>query len=270
MRSQRLELVNEAVAIVDGINQIPGMPDNWLPASEQAYADIFLGLSVNLSPEEAAREANKRTDPVNRGRIEAIQSEIKATVKKKPDFYLDTVVGHFDGATSIDLGVLENEYQDLYVNYREGGYDDPAAEKKALEVLDRNWSLSEAGGDRMMRHAPEQFFKTVSPQAIREDFVKQVQFASEATGLFQVNDDTLYELFSDQKTNTGARQGNPTYRMRVITDGVVFVLTGFRYVVPVKELENNERIKNKQINDEVIEAAKRTLLIKQKVQRGRF
>ena len=57
--------------------------------------------------------------------------------------------------------------------------------------------------------------------------------------------------------------------MRVINDGVPFVLTGFRYVVPIKELENRVRESNKKINDEVIENAKREKRIKEIIQRNR-
>ena len=203
--------------------------------------------SIGEIPVEAAKQANRITDPANRGQVEARREVIKAKVKKNPKFYSRRVAGHFSSATDIERGVMTNEYEDLFNAYFESGLNETEAQDLALDKLDNNWSFSEIAGDKMIRHAPDKFYTSVNPSVIRDDFVSAVKDAEGTFGFFTTNEDSRYELVSDTKTDAEARSGFPSYRVRVITDGQLFDIPGFRYRPAIKEMENAKRDKIRNI-----------------------
>jgi hypothetical protein len=134
-------------------------------------ADTFTALqdwqnNVDRDPKLFWEELRKARDPANIKAREALEKQGREVVKKMDD---NEILKVFDDSwmpfndpdapiTTKDfpgMGILRNEYEDLYAR----GFRDTRDEKKAKEFADRyireTWGVSASGGGRLMKYAPE-------------------------------------------------------------------------------------------------------------------
>ena len=134
-------------------------------------ADTFAKLqkwqgSVDRDPKVFAEELRRASDPANIKAREELGKQGREVVKKMDD---KEILKVFDDSwmpfndpdapiTTKDfpgMGILRNEYADLYAQ----GFAETADETKAKEFADARikmtWGVSAAGGGRLMKYAPE-------------------------------------------------------------------------------------------------------------------
>jgi hypothetical protein len=132
--------------------------------------------------------------------------------------YRGTVDDHFDpffGSTKVDEvsgWTLAREYKSQYESFVKAGMSEGSAKEKALNIIGRNWSVSEVTG-KVMKYAPDQYYQVngsvdyIKPQLIadiKENFVG-AEFSDAV-------------LIGGKHTSRTAATGQPEYSIMLVTD----------------------------------------------------
>jgi len=240
------DLIIQAGDLVDRIDEVPGLADLAVNASQRAFIQTVTDLSTSLGPEQAVILAKELTDPRDKARIEAKENEIKS--EKMEEDYDSIVEDNFESFFGTDLLVdninkssVNREYKQLFESYFKAGMSKDRAEEKAINVLKTNWKESQFG---FMKHPPESFYQVGS----NVNYIKKQLKRDITTGFvgFDFNVNNIF-LLSDEQTARKASQGHPDYRVMVIDDnGELQVLKG-RWAPDMqkeqeRQLKENEKL----------------------------
>jgi hypothetical protein len=174
-------LIREGMALMDKIDDVPGVIEDTFSNQQKAFAQTVLDLSANMEPAEAVALATQLTDPTNKARIEAVEAEIK---ESKTGFrainYRDIVDNHFDpifGSTRVgDIAgdQLAKEYEQQYEALLKSGMNEGSAKDKTLQLIERNWKESDVTG-RVMKYRPDDYYSVNgSVDYIRDQLAEEV------------------------------------------------------------------------------------------------
>jgi hypothetical protein len=226
--SDNPELLANASRMVDRIDDIPGVV-NKVPVDQQAYIQTVTNLMENMSPEEAVRLAREATNPKDKGRIESVETQIKAQKKKSPSLYLDRseqafkklFVWNDPSPDEVSSHQMAREYGDLYEAYRKAGSTESDAFNKADKMIKRNWGVSTALGDPVVMKYPLEDYYAVDGDAswVKGQLANDVQ-----SEIFGLNAEKIFLMSNDQTART-AEAGQPTYAVKVMIDGVFYTLS---------------------------------------------
>lgn len=209
------ELILQAGDLVNRLDEIPGLVDLVVNASQRAFINDVTDFSLSMSPEEAVKLAKELTDPRDKARIEAKEEEIK-TEKMRED-YPDVVENAFEGFFGGDFLVdnvnkesVNREFETLFESFFKAGMDKDRAEEKAIDLLKTNWKESQFG---FMKHPPETFYSVGG----EVDYIKDQLNAELVKGTIglEFKKENIF-LLSDETTGRTASQGQPNYRVMVI------------------------------------------------------
>lgn len=255
LKSDDPELITKASTLMDKIDEIPGITDQF-GKHERALASVTADLMANLSPAEAVAKAREITNPANQAQIEGRRSAIKQLVKDKDLNYLDAVRDRYEGWFSgVKVGAetearLEKEYKDLFDAHYELGMTQDGADKAAKRLLGRNWGKWQG---RVLKHSPEKYYEVNgSTDYVQKQLKRFVQDNTVGTSYNDVI------LVADEVTDRTASNGNPAYRVMLLTDDgiepIVAGETGDGHWYPDREEEikkvkdlNEEKFTKKQI-----------------------
>ncbi len=227
------DLVVESASLIDRLDNVRGIPEDNFSSNERAFAEIVVGLQKNLDPKEALNLARKNTDPNDRSRVDMRTKIIKD--EEFADGYRDEVNDAFDpffGATRVDPineGKLVNEYKVLFEEHFKAGMSKEAADRKAKEILKRNWGETAVTGKaRAIKYPPEDYY-TVAGNT--EYMGKQLLADVRKEFIFdrKITPDML-RVVADQETARTATQGKPSYMIIVdLGEDGLSPLMGFRW-----------------------------------------
>lgn len=211
------ELIKQSADLVDRIDEIPGMVDLVVDASQRSFIDHVVALSDSLEPEQAIKLARELTDPRDSARIEAREQTIK-TEKLREDYRddVDDAFSQFFGndlTDNVNLQEVTREYSVLFESFFKAGMDESAAKEKSIELLQRNWKDSDFG---FMKHPPETYYNVSGDT----DYIKSQLVSDLKAGIvgLEINQDNVF-LLSDETTDRQAGQGQPSYRIMVQGEG---------------------------------------------------
>ena len=226
-----------------------------LTANERAFADIVTNLTDTMQPEDAIQYARQLTDPTNQARVEHRSQIIKDD--DLADNYQDIISSEFGGLfggglDDVNLPVMTEEYKQTFESLFKAGMDEDSAESKAVQLLKKNWSYSDAF-DTVMKHAPDKFYSDTQGQS---DYIKpqlmqwysDLQFDGDIPKNILGNVNDLF-LLSDDKTQRMGR--SPDYLVMSVGDAGELMplmipdengrLSAVRYAPDVKA--QNDKIK---------------------------
>lgn len=248
LNSEDVDLVSRSADLMDRLDGIRGIPDNNFSPSDRAYAETVVGLQKNMDPQEAIKLARQNTNPNDSGRIDTRKGLIKS--EKLELEYPDIIDNAFDplfGAAVVDdisRGQLTQEYKVLFEQHFIAGMSQDSAQKKALQLIERNWSEDQAT-NRMLKYPTQDFYAVNgSVEYIRKDLFTSVADATIGLPEFKTED---ILLISDGTTARQASQGRPSYLVAINAgDQGIIPLMGFRYIPDMqaqvlKEQKANEK-----------------------------
>ena len=221
------EQIKQALDLVDRIDNVPGLANLAVNATQRAFMDNVVNLSQSMVPEQAIALAQKLTDPDNKARVEARENEIRT--EKMPLKYEDVVenafeAGFFDfgslpGAdqlrANINKEIVEAEYKDLFESFFKAGMSKEGAERKATEILQTNWKESDFG---FMKYRPEDYYQVGgNTEYMRDQLYSDLTTGQTPSIGVKFSKDSLM-LMSDEETARTASQGAPTYKMLALND----------------------------------------------------
>jgi len=236
LRSDNPELIIASADSIDRIDSIRGVVDRDFSPNDRAFGRLVSELSTNLEPAEAVALAREQTDPNNKARVEARQSQLKELVKDDPDVYMDAIDSEFDpmfGASLLDRAntpAMIKEYKAQFDAHYTAGMDEANAQEKALQIVGRNWGKSEVTGrSRAMKYRPEDYYSVSgSSEYIGDQLLKDIK-----TGFlmpFEFNKEDLILSGSNDHTARTASTGQPEYLVGIdMGDKGVFYLPGFTW-----------------------------------------
>jgi len=218
--SMDTDLVIESADLMDRIDSVRGIPNNSFTPNERAFAEKVVLLSKNLAPQEAIELAKKNTDPNDKARIDLRRQELKDEKYK----YSNMAEKHYNpwfGSTKIDdinKGVLTKEYKTLFEEHYVAGMSESQANKKAAQMLARNWGVSEVTEkSRVMRNPPEHYYALDGDVSY---IGRQLYSDVIESGVNIFSDEiTLKDIYltSDSITDRTATAGKPRYIVQVMT-----------------------------------------------------
>jgi hypothetical protein len=211
--SNEPDQMKQALDLVDRIDNVPGLANLAVSASQRAFMENVVNLSQSMVPEQAIALARDLTAPANKARVEARELEIRT--EKMPSKYADNVEGAFEsfwlGTDQLMAGlnkeIVEKEYKELFESFFKAGMSKEGAEKKTVDILQTNWKESDFG---FMKHRPEDYYQVGGNtdymrdqlfKDLKEDFIGS-EFSKESL-----------MLMSDEETARTASQGAPTYKV---------------------------------------------------------
>ena len=245
------DLAAAAGALIDSIDEIPGI-ESPFSASNRAFAEWVVKLSQNMSPQEAVAKAQELTDPRNKNLIEARKVEFRdmTTGFNAKTFSIDGVIerGLFNvdvkTSSSLDRANMQKEYSDLIEAQFLAGSSLEASEKKAAEMVRRNWKEQTfLGRTEAFKYPLAQYYSVSGSIAYAEK-----QLMSEVKKKLLFNEEITREdvyLLSDKRTAEEANTGNPTYLIYTVQNGVMNV-TGQRFK---PDMEEEKVSRDKRLND---------------------
>lgn len=260
--SNDIELMTEAVRIVDKVDQVPGLVDDVFPSHQKAFIKNAVALAQTMDPREAVNEARKLTDPANKARIEAKESEIKDMRKGMGALdYRSEVQKIFDpwGPGGITLDTLHQdqiakEYQFVFETYFKNGMSKSDAMDEAEKKVKRNWSEWQG---QAIKYSPDNYYSVAGST----DYVKD-QLYSDAGKQFMFEDMPKKKelvLISTERTARTASTGRPVYNVGVKRNGSLQIIEGFLWYPDMdKEIKRVERA-NKKLADSAKESIKHEL-----------
>ncbi len=211
------DLIKQSADLIDRIDNIPGLKELAVDASQRAFVDHVVALSDNMEPEQAIKLSRELTDPRDSARIEAREQTIKSE-KMRQDYKgdVDSAFSQWVGndlTDNINLQEVTREYSVLFESFFKAGMDEGPAREKTLELLKRNWKDSDFG---FMKHPPETYYNVQGEtDYIKEQLVSDLNAGT--IGGIKANSDNVF-LLSDEDTDRQAGQGQPSYRVMVLDD----------------------------------------------------
>jgi len=221
------ELLQSTLELIDRIDTEPLLTEKLVSANERAFVETVIPLmNIMSSPEEAIKIAKDLTDPFNKARVEARESEIKAN--KWEEDYGDDVESVFEGfftggelVTNVNRSQIESDYKDIFERFYKAGYSEESARGRAEFELTKNWKDSEFG---FMKHPPEQFYER-KPEDMKTELFRLM--SKELVGA-KIDIDDIY-LLSDDETARKASMGSPDYRVLYIDENGAAQKMGLRW-----------------------------------------
>ncbi|MFB3100418.1 MAG: hypothetical protein ACE1ZM_03125, partial [Gammaproteobacteria bacterium] len=192
LNSDDVELVSRSADLMDRLDSIRGIPSTNFSPTDRAYAETVVGLQQNMEPQEAIKLARQNTNPNDKGRIETRKGIINSEklALEYPDI-IDNAFDPFFGAAVVDdisRGQLTQEYKVLFEQHFIAGMSQDAAEKKALQIIERNWSEDQAT-NRMLKYATQDYYAVNgSVEYIRKDLFTSVADATVGLPEFKTDD----------------------------------------------------------------------------------
>ena len=214
--------MKQALDLVDRIDNVPGLANLAVSASQRAFMENVVNLSQSMAPEQAIALARDLTDPSNKARVEARELEIRT--EKMPSKYADNVENAFEGffggdqlMTGLNKEVVEAEYKELFESFFKAGMSKEGAEKKTVDILQANWKESDFG---FMKHRPEDYYQVGG----NTDYMRDQLFKDLKEGFIgsEFSKESLM-LMSDEETARTASQGAPTYKVLGLDSNGEFV-----------------------------------------------
>ena len=249
--------VSQAASAADMIkrmSEIPSLVDTF-PVKDKAYASQIVDLIDVYSPEEAIRIARKNTDPRDKDRIQARESEI---ADYKPDFWSDgaeSALGSFFG--SIDPMVLpsvSSDYKSIFKASYTAGMSESDAQAEAEKRLKQVYS--EWNG-RHMKHSPEKYYSVDgSTDWIKKELIADIR--KDYAGHPEIQD---FYFITDDRTEREAAKGRPTYLVRFKTDAGWDMLMG-RYMPDIDGQKASSKSQSKSDIESIRRSSKRKPLNK--------
>lgn len=249
VNSDNPDLMAEAVSLIDRIDEIPGIV-NKIPKQQQAYLDSVVSMAQNMSPSEAIELSRKGTDPKDKARIESVEGVLKEELKDDPDMYLDKSRSAFSGPLLFDdpnvnelaAHKMAKEYQSIYEGFRKAGSSESDSFKKADKFIRRSWGVSQVlGRKEVMKFPPEDYY-SINGDA---DWIKPQLMQDLKGAIAGFNIDDVY-LMSNDRTARGAEIGQPSYAVKILSDGVFYNIDD--NWLPDKQAEIDKR-KNENITE---------------------
>lgn len=249
LNSDDAELVSQSADLMDRLDSVRGIPDTNFSPTDRAYAETVVALQKNLDPQEAVKLARQNTNPNDKGRIETRKGIIKAEKLelKYPDI-INSAFDPFFGADVVDdisRGQLTQEYKVLFEQHFIAGMSQNSAQKKSLQIIERNWSVDQAT-NKMLKYPTQDFYAVNgSVDYIKRDLFTSVRDATVGLPEFTTED---ILLISDGTTARQASQGRPSYLVAInASDQGIIPLMGFRYIPDmqaqvIKEQKANEKM----------------------------
>ena len=230
LRSENPELIAQSADMIDRLDSIPGLVDRDFSATDRAYGRLVSDLSENLAPAEAVSLAMKQTDPNNKARVEARQTQLTALSKKSPEMYEDAIKGEYSpffGSSLLDTAntpAMTKEYKTLFDAHYAAGMDESNAKQKALQIMERNWKGFEG---KMIKHSPADYYQVGGDSTYIKDQLYNDITESQLLPFEFTRDDVII-MGNNPHTSRTATTGQPEYLIMV--DGGeqgVIPLTGF-------------------------------------------
>lgn len=255
LNSDDVDLVSESADLMDRLDSIRGIPENNFSPTDRAYAETVVGLQKNLDPQEAVKLARQNTNPNDSGRIETRKGIIKSEKfeLEYPEIINDAFDPFFGAAVVDDIsrGQLTQEYKVLFEQHFIAGMSQNRAQKKALQIIERNWGEDQAT-KKMLKYPTQDYYAVNgSVEYIRKDLFTSVADASVGLPEFKT-DDIL--LISDGTTARQASQGRPSYLVAIsVGDQGIVPLIGFRYIPDMQK----QVIKEQKANEKMVEEGRK-------------
>lgn len=235
------ELIVQTADLINRIDEIPGLQDLAVNANQRAFVENVVDLSVSMEPEQATQLARELTDPRDKARVEARESDIKS--EKMQEDYSDWVEDGFESFLGADFltdnvnkEAVEVEFKSSFEAFFKAGMGKERAKEKSIELLQRNWKESQFG---FMKYPPEQYYQV----GANTEYMRN-QLAADITKDFigvEFDKEDLF-LLSDEKTGREAAQGKPTYQVMLIDSNGEFQRLKGRWS-PDIEAEQQRQIK---------------------------
>jgi len=252
LQSENRDLIVRGSQLIDRFDNTPGLSEREFSNTERAFAEQVVSLSANMEPEQAVTLARQLTDPTNKARIESRTTELAEDKKGfRPVDYRDVVDDHFDpifGSTRVgDIAgdQLAKEYGDQYEALFKSGMSKEAANEKSLQLIGRNWAVSEVT-NRAMKYPPDQYYMVngsvdyIRPQLARE-INEQGAFPEE------IPEDRMF-LQATEDTARSATGGKPAYRVVILDDdGTIAPFFGGLWFPNQQEELNRIEAENKKL-----------------------
>jgi len=209
----------------------------------------------NMEPEEAIRLARQNTDPNDQARINSRVAKIKdegfaddyQDIVNNADLF-DPIFG-LPRTNSVTEGQIAQEYKVLFEEHFKAGMSESAAKDKALQLIDRNWGVTNATPkEQAIKYPPEDFYQVNgSVEYIQKDLAKSIN--TQFIGIPKYSNDDIM-LVSDQRTAREASTGKPTYTVIIKTEAGLMPLIGFRYVPDVNAQIQAVKDQNQQTGED--------------------
>lgn len=248
--SNDIELMKRASTMIDRIDDTPGLVDSVMKPHQQAMIELSVQLSENLDPAEAIQLAREATNPNDVARIEARSATIKD--EEWRGNYRDDVnslwSGWFTGPDIDDLAAdrMSREYGNLFESYYKAGLEEDAARNRAEKVLKRNYS--EWNG-RVMKYSPDSFYQVAGST----DYVLDQLYNDVKKSYY--TDKPLKKknlvLFADEDTARTAATGSPRYKVAIMDESGIEVVTGFKWYPDMDKQKSKIKAQNKSLTESV-------------------
>lgn len=247
--SDNPELMTAAVRLVDKIDETPGLVDSVFNSQQAAFVNNAVALSQTMEPPEAIALARELTDPANKARVEARESEIKEMKKGFSGLnYKSVVEDIFDpfGPGGVKLDVMHSdqiarEYQAVFESSYKAGMSEDKAKETAERKVKRDWSDWQG---QAIKYSPDDFYSVAGST----DYVKD-QLYTDVVKEFITEDAPSkgdIVLISTEETARTAKTGKPVYRVGVARDGGFEILSGYKWMPDMdKEIARVQRANEK-------------------------
>jgi hypothetical protein len=247
-----IDLITEASAIIDKVDQTPGLTDSVFKPDQQAFVETAVLLAENLDPKEAVRLAQQTTRVDDQARIQSREKIIKDDDWKSE--YRGDVESFWNpwfGSTQVDDITgdrIAREYGALVESYFKSGMSEDASKAKAEQVLKRNYST---WNGRVMKYSPDAFYQVAGST----DYVLDQLYSDVKRNYY--TDEPLKKksliLISNEETARTAATGSPSYRVAIVDDGGIQMLDGVTWRPDVDKQKNKVINQNKSVADQIVE-----------------
>ena len=201
--------MEQAIELIDRIDEIPGMFGELVSADQEALAAQIITLSEVMPMDQAVKEARRIVNPSNANYIEDRRKIIKD--KKYANKYKTWTNDAISDGGLFDRGDMpvgralsqaENQFEMLFDTYFTNGMSASQAKNKVSKIMQTNWTDSEFG---LMPYAPEKYYP-VSGDIIRDQVYQEVTSVAGN----DVKKDNVY-LLTDEVTARKASSRQPAY-----------------------------------------------------------
>lgn len=206
-----------AAEVINRISEGNVATINQIPSSQRALAKgIVTNIDAGVSPTDAIKFTENKIFNKGTPEFKARQVQFK---EESIDFSEDFVNEFFrDDPNEIPAGMV-GEYNLLNQNFfMNNGVDGDAAKELAVESIKSRWGITETGGKRWMKYAPETIYDNgLDPKWIKEQLVDDVhKLGTTGFDIEKLEDDLIIEVAPETRS-----QPNPAYLVFVRDDNGV-------------------------------------------------
>jgi len=207
LNSSDINDVQQAIELLDKVEQIPGMFGRFASDQDKAMLMRFAQLADVMTTREAAIEARKITDP-NNSELR-VSREVAIKAEKFAENYESWTIDTLGAMNPTSTAKATRQMQVLFETGYISGMTASQAEENAKNGISKIWSLSPEFG--YMQYAPDQFSDYVvngSTAYIKEQLYADVQKNFVFGTPIKMKD---IFLLSDDRTARTATGGKPQY-----------------------------------------------------------